>query len=488
MRKRFEPQITLGLKTIEDTPYLLKSRDDMPALIIALLTIYTTPKYKSKILNILEDTILGGKKKTGREGLNLWQIFVLAQFRLTLNIDYDRLHQMTYSDSSLRQLLGIETETGFERIEIGYQRIIDNVQLLDDETLKKINGVIVDFGHGVFKKKEEEALRVKTDSFVVESNVHFPTDYNLLWDSSRKALGTISWYTNKYPAIEGWRKIYDWHKSLKNLSRAVGKTNSSGGKDKDKRLKRVTREYLKKAISFRNKIEKGKQNFPIITSIDLVRILDLDRFISLIDKHIDLVDRRIIQGEKIPHEEKLFSIFEEYTEWINKGKQRPNVELGKKLSITTDQYGLVIDYVIMNNESDSEIVLTTADRVFLKYRISSWSFDKGYWHKDNYWLLSSIVEKLVMPKKGKRNIQETEREHKADLKKIRNWHSAVESNINELEHRGLGRCPDKGFHAYKRYIGIAIVAYNLHRIGKELLKQEIQKEEKVKRKRLKSAA
>ena len=237
MRKRFEPQITLGLKTIEDTPYLLKSRDDMPALIIALLTIYTTPKYKSKILNILEDTILGGKKKTGREGLNLWQIFVLAQFRLTLNIDYDRLHQMTYSDSSLRQLLGIETETGFERIEIGYQRIIDNVQLLDDETLKKINGVIVDFGHGVFKKKEEEALRVKTDSFVVESNVHFPTDYNLLWDSSRKALGTISWYTNKYPAIEGWRKIYDWHKSLKNLRGAEEKTILSVGKNRNKNLK-----------------------------------------------------------------------------------------------------------------------------------------------------------------------------------------------------------------------------------------------------------
>ena len=488
MRKRFEPQITLGLKPIEDTPYLIKSRDDMPALIIALLKLYTTPDYITQVFSILEDTILGGKKKTGRKGLNLWQIFVLAQFRLALKIDYDRLHQMTYSDSSLRQLLGIETETGFDRIEIGYQRIIDNVQLLDDETLKKINAVIVDFGHEVFKKKEEEALHVKTDSFVVESNVHFPTDYNLLWDSSRKALSTISWYTSKYPEIEGWRKVYDWHKSLKNLSRAVGKASSSGGKDKDKRLRRVTREYLKKAISFRNKIEKSKHNFPIATSIDLVRNLELERFISLINKHIDLVYRRIIQGEKIPHEEKLFSIFEEYTEWINKGKQRPNVELGKKLSITTDQYGLIIDYVIMNNESDSEIVLTTADRVLSKYQIGSWSFDKGYWHKDNYWLLSPIVEELVMPKKGKRNIEETKREQKAEYKEIKNKHSAVESNINELEHRGLGRCPDKGYHAYKRYISIAIAAYNLHRIGKELLAQEIQNKKKLKKKRLKLAA
>jgi hypothetical protein len=54
-----------------------------------------------------------GKKQTGRNGLNLWQIFVLAQFRLALNIDYDRLHHIANYDSQLRQLLGIETETGF---------------------------------------------------------------------------------------------------------------------------------------------------------------------------------------------------------------------------------------------------------------------------------------------------------------------------------------------------------------------------------------
>ena len=56
-----------------------------------------------------------GKKQIGRNGLILWQIFVLAQFRLALNIDYDRLHHMANYDSLLRQLLGIETETGFEK-------------------------------------------------------------------------------------------------------------------------------------------------------------------------------------------------------------------------------------------------------------------------------------------------------------------------------------------------------------------------------------
>ena len=488
MRKRFEQQFQLGVRPISETPVLLKSRDDVPALVVALLKLYSTPEFNEQVFSILEDKILKGKQETGRNGLNLWQIFVMAQFRLALNIDYDRLHYMVNSDSTLRQLLGIETEIGFERIEIGYQRIIDNVHLLDNETLVKINDVIVELGHTVFKKKEEAALHAKTDSFVVESNVHFPTDYNLLWDASRKALDTIEWFTDRHPTIEGWRKTNDWFKSLKNLSRAVGKVSVSGGKGKDERLKYVTKKYLTKATSFRNKLEKSKQNLPVNEIEDIARLISLEHFVKLMDKHINLVERRIIKGEKISHEEKIFSIFEEYTEWITKGKQRPNVELGKKLSITTDQYGLIIDYYIMEKESDSEIVLSTVDRVSSKYKVESWSFDKGYWHKDNKWLLGTEVKNVIMPKKGKRTKQEMEEEHMPSFKKFKKQHSAVESNINELEHKGLNRCPDRGLHGFKRYIGIGITAYNLHRIGKELLKQEVKKQKKNKRLMLKLAA
>jgi hypothetical protein len=488
MRKRFEPQFELGVKPISETPVLQKSRDDVPALVIALLKIYNTPKYNAPIFSILEDKIMKGKKKTGRNGLSLWQIFVLAQFRLALNIDYDRLHYMVSSDSTLRQLLGIETESGFERIEISYQRINDNIHLLDDQVLIKINDEIVKLGHQVFKKKEEQALHSKTDSYVVESNVHFPTDYNLLWDSSRKALDTITKFTKKYPQITGWRKSQDWFKTLKNLSRSVGKASSSGGKGKDDRVKYAAKQYLKKVKSLRQKLEKSKDNIPAQEMIDIAWLIELENFLYLIDKHIDLIDRRLLKGEKIPHQEKLFSIFEQYTEWITKGKQRPNVELGKKLSITTDHYGLIIDYYIMENESDSEIVLPTAERVLSKYKIDIWSFDKGYYHRDNKRLLGKEVKNVIMPKKGKRTKEELKEERSSLFKKYRNKHSAVESNINEIEHKGLDRCPDKGFHGFKRYIGIGVIAYNLHRIGKEMLKQELEKHKKIKRRKLKQSA
>jgi len=195
----------------------------------------------------------------------------------------------------------------------------------------------------------------------------------------------------------------------------------------------------------------------------------LDRFIELLNKHIDLVDRRLIKGETIPHEEKIFSIFEDYTEWINKGKLNPNVELGKKIAITTDQFHLIVDYRIMEHQADSEIVESISERLLALFKIHSWSFDKGFYHKNNKSLLEKEVEKVIMPKKGKCNKQEQAEEGQRYFKLLRNKHSAVESNINELECRGLDRCPDRGYPNFKRYIGLAVGAYNLRRIGQELI-------------------
>jgi hypothetical protein len=207
----------------------------------------------------------------------------------------------------------------------------------------------------------------------------------------------------------------------------------------------------------------------------------------MLEKHIDLVDRRLIQGEKIPHQEKVFSIFETYTEMIKKGKLHPNVELGKKVLVTTDQYHLLVDYQVMDGISDSETVGDLADRILDKYAVESWSFDKGFYNKKNKESLKRKVREVIMPKKGKRNNAECVEESAPSFKKIRNRHSAVESNINELEHRGLNRCPDRGYGHFKRYVGLGICAYNLKKIGKELI-EIARREEKKEQRRLRMCA
>ena len=87
-------------------------------------------------------------------------------------------------------------------------------------------------------------MRLKSDSFVVESNVHFPTDYNLLWDCSRKCLDTVSKFLKKYKGIEGWRKIGNWRHEVKGLMRELGKASSSGGQNKQEKVVAAAKKYL----------------------------------------------------------------------------------------------------------------------------------------------------------------------------------------------------------------------------------------------------
>jgi hypothetical protein len=221
--------------------------------------------------------------------------------------------------------------------------------------------------------------------------------------------------------------------------------------------------------------------------MDLFLLEGLIGYITFSDKFIDLLDRRVLQGDQIPHDEKVFSIFERYTEWVKKGKMSPNVELGKKLIITTDQYNLIVDYQIMENQSDVEMLKPIVERLTPRYNILSWSFDKGFWHKENKELLSRHVDQVVLPKKGKCNKQEQEEEGLRSFKRLRNKHSAVESNINELECRGLDRCPDRGYMHFKRYVGLAVSAYNLRRIGQELIAIQ-RRQEQAERAILRTAA
>jgi hypothetical protein len=472
MRKRFEQQIGLGQLLIQDTQFSLKSKDSLDALLAALKEIFVTVEYNEKIFSILESVISKGKQKTGRKGMGLWQIFVLSQVRLCIGASYQRLTHLANYDHLIRQIMGIEKEPFFERTTYEYQNIYDNVSLLDDETVGQLNEIIIAFGHDIFKKKEGAALRLKTDSYVVESNVHFPTDYNLLWDCARKCMDGISKFVDKYGEIKGWRKMGDWRLQMKGLMREVGRATASGGKNKDKRIKKAATEYLKKANILASKIEASAKSFPKEDTVDLAESLAIAYYLELMGKHIDLVHRRIIKGETIPHEEKMFSVFEEYTELIKKGKTRPNVELGKKLAITTDQYNLIIDYQILDKEQDRQMVEKLAERVLERYEVKSWSFDKGYWTKENKELLRKDVEKVILPKLGKRNKQEEQEETSRQFKKLKNHHSAIESNINELENRGLDRCPDRTFEHYKRYIALGVAAYNLKKIGKQLLDTE----------------
>jgi hypothetical protein len=475
MRKRFELQLSIGQTPISEIYIHPKSKNALDQLIAALKEIYCNKEYNDKIFNIIENHLPKVDKNNGRPGMNLWTVFVSAQVRLCLGLDYDMLHNLSDNHSLLRKLLGFSEVFGEDPFVFEYQNIYDNVSKLDEAMLVEINDVIVEFGHReVFKKKETAALRLKTDSFVVESNVHFPTDYNLLWDCARKCLDSVNFFLKKYPRTEGWRKIKNWRSELKSLMREVGRISGGGGKNKAAKLQKAAESYLSKNRLLLNKLVSEKENLPLGDAKDLLKHYELEHYIRLFVKHIDLVDRRMIKGETIPHAEKMMSIFETYTEWVVKGKFHSPVELGKKLSITSDQYDLIIRHKGMNEEQDRDIVIETADAGLNKYhKVDSMSFDKGHWNADNKALLELEIPHVVLPKLGKLTAEEKEIEESKIFKHLKNKHSAIESNINELEHRGLDRCPDRGYSHFGTYIALGVCAYNLKKIGKRILENRL---------------
>ncbi len=464
MRPRFEAQLSLGCTPVEEVKIPTKTRSHMAALMAALQYIYITPKWNEQIFALLSEKITNGKKATGRKGMSLWEIFVLGQVRLCMNTSYDELHYKANYDELLRGVLGVLPTDFSHGKDYEYQNIYDNVGLLDDELLNSINELIVSAGHEVFKKKEKAALRLKTDSFVVETDTHFPTDYNLLWDSARKCIEVAAGFRQP-----GWRKSKSWQKELKGLMRAVGKASTGGGRNKEERTEKAVSAYLKKAGTLEGKVAVILTGY-VPQSVAEVGMLELlGYYHGMLTKHMDLLERRLIKGETIPHEEKVFSIFQPYTEMIKKGKLRPNVEIGKKLAITTDQYHLIVDWQIAENQTDNRLTLPIAKRLAAKYQIQSLSVDRGFSDRKDKVLLEEMIPEVIMPKKGRRNKEEKSVEEAPTFKRLKNKHNAVESNINELEKRGLDRCPDRNRRNFDRYIGLAVTAYNLHKIGRQLL-------------------
>jgi hypothetical protein len=494
MRQRFEQQMNLRTVAIADVKFPLKSRDELPPVLMALQHIFITPALNEKVFELLEKKICGGKKKTGRKGMDLWHILVLAVVRHACGTNWDTLETWSNHHELVRRVMGVHASAFMEdeKIEFHYQSILDNVSLIDETLLQQINQLVADAGYKLIKKKEDEALQLKTDSYALETNVHFPTDLNLLWDSLRKSLDMVI-KLQQITSLKGWRKIKSIRTTLKSLFRATSQQVFKG-KDEHKK-KELVKQYLHQAGMLEARVAALIQHPPIAIGEEtqIMGIIELlEKYKKYVTKFINQIDRRLLKGEVIPAEEKIFSIFEEHTEWLTKGKLNKKVELGHLLLITTNQYQFIVDYKVMENQRDASQVRGLCERIkgnLAGKTIYSHSFDKGFYSKNNQAILQdAAIEQVILPKKGRHNKEDKERESNPKFKKLRNAHSAVESNINMLEHHGLNRCMDKGLQGFKRCVGLSVLAYNLHLLGNALKAKQLQEQAKKEKARFKLAA
>jgi hypothetical protein len=478
MRQAFEARPELTITPIEKILLPLDSRDELPPILAGLQWLWKHPTLKPEVLRLLQQKVLADKHLTGRPGMDLWQILVLGVVRLGLDANYDRLEDLANHHALLRQMLGLpQSPWGGPAKRFHHQTLRDNVCLVDAPLLQQINGLVAAAGREVFQAGPGPLapLAIKVDTYVLETDVHFPTDLNLLFDAGRKCLDLIEKYRDQYGyELPGWRKLDAWRVRFKAAERVASKAAFGGGKDKDKRVWAAVGDYLAVGRELACKVTASLLSL-CDQPVDAADWYGLAYFEQMLHKHLDLVDRRLLLDQSIPSAEKVFSLFEPHTEWITKGKLHPAVELGHRLLVATDQHSLIQDYDVLIAQVDVNQSVPVASRLLDRFGeggVASITFDKGFTRSEDRELLRLYIGQVVMPKRGKKSAAEAAAESTPEFIALRRQHSAVESNIAALEHHGLDRCLDVGLEAYQRYVGYGVLAFNLHQIGRRWLAQK----------------
>lgn len=478
-RKVQEEQMKLGEVDISELVFDPKSRDEIPQLLKGLQYIYCNIDLRKKVFELLEGHI--PSKRNGRPGMDIWKILVLGTIRINCKWNYDKLKEIADNHNMIRKMIGHSEIT--DRREYNLKTLKDNLRLFTPELLQAINIIVVEAGQNIIKKKPGNIhgkwnINARCDSFVVETNVHFPTDINLLYDAVRKSVELTNKLCDRY-SISGWRQANYLLKNLRKKLHHCEKIKRYVSKDPEKKkeeIKQAHKLYTERATGL---IEKVKKSLNSISSnikgswITMIEIMVIEGYIKEANYQIGLVDRRVLQDEKIPHEEKIFSIFEKHTEWICKGKAGVPQELGIRVGIVEDRNGFILTHMIMEKSIDSKVAKELILNTKKSYpSLNSCSFDKGFWSKENQEELKTIIAVPAMSKKGRLSQADREREATDEFKEARKKHSAVESGINALENHGLDRCPDRGIRGFKSYVAFAVLARNIQKIGAELQKQE----------------
>lgn len=201
MRHGFPVQPDLQIVPLEKIRLPLRRRDELPPIVAGLQWLWMHPTLRAEIFGLLAARILAGKQATGRTGMDLWQILVLGVVRLGLDADWDRLEHIANYDTLVRQRLGVPaTPWGEDAKVFARQTRRDNVALLDEALLRDLNARVAAVGREGFAKKggaPVAAFEIQVDPCVLETDVHFPTDLNLLWDAGRKCVDLVVKYRDQ---------------------------------------------------------------------------------------------------------------------------------------------------------------------------------------------------------------------------------------------------------------------------------------------------
>ena len=472
------PQERLDCLLISEVKLNVNCRDEIIPILRALQHVYGDDPLRRELLALVgKDVNQSTSRQYGRRGMNYWEITVLAAARLGCNLDYDKLQDLAENHRTLRQIMGIG-DWQAEEVDFDWRRIEDNLIKLRPETLKKINDLIVGAGHVL----EPQAIEsVRGDTFVVETNIHYPTESSLIGDGLRKVV-TLAAGLAAAQELPGWRQHEHWLHKVKKLVRDIGRASRVKNQAGQTRLQAGYQELLHRADEL---LQRARQLTATLQSPGNLSVLDLAggagvkellHYVDLTAKVCDTARRRVFEGETVPNEEKIFSIFEPHTELIKRGKQPVPIQFGHNVLVVEDAAGFVVDYrVVGNGVLDQDLVLPVMKKLQERFdgKIKSASFDRAFHTPENQQGLAAIVRTACIASKGQEKGRQQQKEGTVAFRKARQHHPGVESAIGALQAgNGQKRCRDRSQRGYERYVALGVLGRNLQTLGKLLLARD----------------
>ncbi len=339
------------------------------------------------------------------------------------------------------------------------------------ETWAKVNELLAE---AAVAEGRIDGKMLRLDTTAVETNVHFPTDSHQLFDAHRVVSRIVRQIREMVPSLVSDKRLHDRaaKKLHTKIARARGKKSDEGQKDQMKlyvRLIRLVRGVLNWVPSLTERVRRdgARHAGSVADAMRLDALLaQLERFRALGVRCVDLAHRRVVGGEQIPNDEKLFSIFEPHTELLIRGKAAKPIEFGHMVSIHQVEGSFIIDYQVhAKKPSDFETVDAALARHVELFGAPPkvLAADKGYWEstektKD----LSKAVECVSIGKKGRRTARETAREHGVFFRLGQKFRAGVEGTISYLKLAlGMARCMNKGWQHFAATVGATVFAHNL---------------------------
>lgn len=387
---------------------------------------------------------------TGRQGLPAESVLRCALLKQYRQLRYQEL-AFHLSDSASFQAFARLPQTLFPKKSV-LQKTISGIQ---PATWERINQrLLVD----AKTEKVELGKKIRIDSTVTETTIHAPTDSSLLWDSVRVMVRLLK----EAQAILGAPAIaFRNHQRLaKKRARAIIYTR---GKEQKARL---YRDLIKATSNTLGYLEQAKITLALTSRASLQAEqwhAEVEHYKPLIKQVIEQAQRRVLQGEKVPVSEKIFSIFETHTDMIIKGSR--DIQYGHKLNLSSGKSGLILDVVIeTGNPADTDRLLPMLDRHIKNYAAvpRQLAVDGGYASKANLDAAKARgVEDVAFHKKRGLSIESMVKSHWV-YRQLRNFRAGIEAGISCLKRTyGLARCTWKGLTHFKSFVWSSVVAHNL---------------------------